>query len=43
MAVRFSDAPSALGPYSQAIKAGDFVFLSGENGWPNLFDSFPTT
>lgn len=24
-----SDAPGALGPYSQAIKAGPFVFLSG--------------
>jgi 2-iminobutanoate/2-iminopropanoate deaminase len=25
-----SDAPGAIGPYSQAIKAGDFVFLSGQ-------------
>ncbi len=24
------DAPQAIGPYSQAIKAGDFVFLSGQ-------------
>ena len=23
-------APGAIGPYSQAIKAGDFVFLSGQ-------------
>lgn len=23
-------APAAIGPYSQAIKAGDFVFLSGQ-------------
>lgn len=23
------DAPAAIGPYSQAIKAGDFLFLSG--------------
>lgn len=25
-----SDAPSAIGPYSQAIRAGDFVFCSGQ-------------
>ena len=24
------NAPAAIGPYSQAIKAGDFVFLSGQ-------------
>jgi 2-iminobutanoate/2-iminopropanoate deaminase len=24
------DAPGAIGPYSQAIRAGDFVFLSGQ-------------
>jgi 2-iminobutanoate/2-iminopropanoate deaminase len=24
------DAPQAIGPYSQAIKAGGFVFLSGQ-------------
>ncbi len=24
------EAPQAIGPYSQAIKAGDFVFLSGQ-------------
>ena len=23
-------APSAIGPYSQAVQAGDFVFLSGQ-------------
>ena len=23
-------APAAIGPYSQAIKAGDFIFLSGQ-------------
>jgi len=27
--VSTQDAPSAIGPYSQAIKAGGFVFLSG--------------
>lgn len=24
------DAPAAIGPYSQAVKAGQFVFLSGQ-------------
>jgi hypothetical protein len=28
-AVATTNAPSAIGPYSQAIKAGDFVFVSG--------------
>lgn len=28
--VRSTDAPAALGPYSQAVIAGDFVFLSGQ-------------
>ncbi|KAF8299262.1 YjgF-like protein [Clavulina sp. PMI_390] len=28
-AVSTTDAPGALGPYSQAIKAGPYVFLSG--------------
>ncbi len=27
-----SSAPKALGPYSQAVRAGDFVFLSGQAG-----------
>ncbi|MDA1306642.1 MAG: RidA family protein [Acidobacteria bacterium] len=25
-----SDAPAAIGPYSQAIRAGDFLFASGQ-------------
>jgi 2-iminobutanoate/2-iminopropanoate deaminase len=25
-----SGAPAAIGPYSQAVRAGDFVFLSGQ-------------
>ncbi len=25
-----SDAPSAIGPYSQGIRAGGFIFLSGQ-------------
>jgi 2-iminobutanoate/2-iminopropanoate deaminase len=28
--VATKDAPQAIGPYSQAIKAGGFVFLSGQ-------------
>lgn len=26
-------APSPIGPYSQAVKAGDFLFLSGQVGF----------
>ncbi len=29
-AIATTDAPSAVGPYSQAIAAGDFVFCSGQ-------------
>jgi 2-iminobutanoate/2-iminopropanoate deaminase len=29
-AIATHDAPSAVGPYSQAIAAGDFVFCSGQ-------------
>ena len=29
-AVKTSSAPAAIGPYSQAIKAGGFVFVSGQ-------------
>ena len=29
-AIRTSTAPAAIGPYSQAIKAGGFVFVSGQ-------------
>ena len=25
-----SDAPAAIGPYSQAIASGDFIFCSGQ-------------
>ena len=28
--VTTTSAPAAIGPYSQAIRAGDFVFLSGQ-------------
>jgi len=29
-AISTTEAPGAIGPYSQAIKAGDFVFVSGQ-------------
>jgi 2-iminobutanoate/2-iminopropanoate deaminase len=29
-AISTPDAPGAIGPYSQAISAGDFLFLSGQ-------------
>ncbi len=29
-AISTTHAPGAIGPYSQAIKAGDFVFVSGQ-------------
>lgn len=28
--IETNKAPAAIGPYSQAIKAGDFVFVSGQ-------------
>jgi 2-iminobutanoate/2-iminopropanoate deaminase len=30
LAISTSRAPRAIGPYSQAIKAGDYVFISGQ-------------
>jgi reactive intermediate/imine deaminase len=29
-AIATKDAPAAIGPYSQAVRAGDLVFLSGQ-------------
>ncbi len=29
-AIKTADAPAAIGPYSQAVQAGPFVFLSGQ-------------
>lgn len=29
-AISTSSAPAAIGPYSQAIRAGDFLFVSGQ-------------
>ncbi|SHG26114.1 RidA family protein [Ornithinibacillus halophilus] len=31
-AIQTSNAPSAIGPYSQAIQAGDFLYVSGQIG-----------
>lgn len=31
--IRSAGAPSAIGPYSQAIRAGDFIFVSGQLGF----------
>jgi 2-iminobutanoate/2-iminopropanoate deaminase len=31
-AIQTNGAPAALGPYSQAIRSGDFVFCSGQVG-----------
>jgi 2-iminobutanoate/2-iminopropanoate deaminase len=28
--IKCTDAPAAIGPYSQAIQAGDFLFVSGQ-------------
>ena len=28
--IQTSEAPKAIGPYSQAVRVGDFVFLSGQ-------------
>ncbi|MEZ4372419.1 MAG: RidA family protein [Polyangiaceae bacterium] len=28
--IQTSDAPAAIGPYSQAVKSGDLLFLSGQ-------------
>lgn len=30
--IETKDAPGAVGPYSQAIKTGNFIFLSGQIG-----------
>ena len=30
IAVQTSDAPAALGPYTQAIRSGDLIFTSGQ-------------
>jgi reactive intermediate/imine deaminase len=32
-AIQTADAPAAIGPYSQAVRAGDTVYLSGQIGF----------
>ncbi len=32
-AISSPDAPKAVGPYSQAIRAGDFIFCAGQGGF----------
>ena len=32
-AIQTADAPAAIGPYSQAIRAGDTLYLSGQIGF----------
>src|SRR5580704_2418536 len=29
-AIATTDAPAAIGPYAQAVRAGDFIFVSGQ-------------
>lgn len=31
-AIQTERAPAAIGPYSQAVRAGDFVFVAGQGG-----------
>ena len=33
--IQTGDAPAAIGPYSQAIVAGDWVFVSGQDRFQN--------
>lgn len=40
--INTKNAPAAIGPYSQAVKAGDFLFVSGQlpiNPQTGLFES----
>jgi 2-iminobutanoate/2-iminopropanoate deaminase len=45
IAIETDDAPKPVGPYSQGIKCGDFVFLAGQIGLDPLTQKFagPTT
>ena len=33
IAIATQDAPAAIGPYSQAVRSGDFLFTSGQVGF----------
>ena len=37
-----SDAPAAIGPYSQAVSAGDYIFVSGQLPVDPKTGSFPS-
>ena len=39
--IRSSDMPVAIGPYSHAVRAGDFVFVSGQPGIDPATGSVP--
>ena len=40
-AISTKKAPGAIGPYSQAIQAGDFVYTSGQLGLDPQTSAFP--
>ena len=40
-AISTTKAPGAIGPYSQAIQAGDFVYTSGQLGLDPVTGAFP--
>lgn len=40
-AISTKKAPGAIGPYSQAIEAGDFVYTSGQLGLDPATGAFP--
>ena len=40
-AISTKKAPGAIGPYSQAIQAGDFVYTSGQLGLDPATGTFP--
>jgi 2-iminobutanoate/2-iminopropanoate deaminase len=40
-AISTTKAPGAIGPYSQAIQAGDFVYTSGQLGLDPATGTFP--
>ena len=42
-AISTTKAPGAIGPYSQAIQAGDFVYTSGQLGLDPATGAFPVT
>jgi 2-iminobutanoate/2-iminopropanoate deaminase len=39
--IRTNRAPAAIGPYSQAIRNGDFLFVSGQLGIDPATGNFP--